>query len=355
MNVLYVLPVKGGSGGAHSAAQEVDELNKIGLNVKIAVNADNYPKFLTTYYDMPRVINNVVSYDNVLQLSKLMAVTDITVCTIFTSVALVKEALTNIRSKKPKIAYYIQDYEPLFSDPEDPMWKLAYDSYTLIPNIILFAKTLWIMDMVQRNHNDLVNKVNPSIDHNVYYPDINKPSDKVWISAMVRPASPRRAPHRTMRVLKTIKEEFGDRVMINVFGCDDESIINSDLPRDFNFNNHGVLLREQVAALLRKNHMFVDLSDYQAFGRTGLEAMACGAVSLVPSLGGTSEYAIHKENSFVIDPRDEEKVKSTIREFIELNLDEKENLKNNAIETAQGFSVNKAALSVYKLFNESCK
>lgn len=353
MNILYVLPVKGGGGGAHSVAQEVDELNKIGLSVRIAVNEANYPKFVTTYYDMPRVLSNVVSYSNENQLAKLMSTSDVTVCTIFTSVELVKQALTKVPSKKPKIAYYIQDYEPLFSDPEDALWRQAYNSYTLIPNMTLFAKTLWIMDIVQRNHNVVVNKVKPSIDHGVYFPNLKRPGQVIWLAAMVRPASARRAPNRTMRVLKKIAEEFGEKVVINIFGCDDEAIVDNDLPRDFKFHNHGVLLREQVAALLRKNHMFIDLSDYQAFGRTGLEAMACGAVSLVPSLGGTNEYVRHGDNSYAVDPRDEELVVSTIRKFIELTDVEKEKLKNKAIETAQGFSVNKAALSVYKLLSNS--
>jgi glycosyltransferase involved in cell wall biosynthesis len=352
MNILYVLPVKGGGGGAHSVAQEVDELNKIGLNVRIAVNANNYPKFITTYYDMPRVINNVVSYTNDIQLAKLMVTSDVTVCTIFTSVELVKQALTKIPNKKPQIAYYIQDYEPLFSEPEDPLWRQAYDSYTLIPKMTLFAKTHWIMDVVQRNHSVVVNKVNPSIDHSVYYPNLKRSGEVIWLAAMVRPASPRRAPNRTMRILKKISEEFSGKVVINIFGCDDEAIIDNDLPRDFKFHNHGVLLREQVAALLRKNHMFIDLSDYQAFGRTGLEAMACGAVSIVPSLGGTNEYVLHGDNSYAVDPRDEALVLSTIRQFIELPELDKEQIKNKAIETAQGFSVNKAALSVYKLLSK---
>lgn len=164
---------------------------------------------------------------------------------------------------------------PLFVLPDNPLWQEAFDSYTLIPNMTVFAKTDWIRNVITANHGIAVEKVCPSIDHDVYYPGLDKSESQIWISAMVRPSSPRRAPDRTMRMLKNLVEIYVGRININVFGCSDEDIFNENLPRDFAHHNHGVLSRNQVSALLRKSHLFIDLSDYMAFGRTGLEAMAC--------------------------------------------------------------------------------
>ncbi|AFV87022.1 glycosyltransferase [Alteromonas mediterranea] len=345
MKVLYVLPVKGGGGGAHSVAQEVNELVKMGISAQIAVNQKNFASFVTCYSDMPNVSRNVVEFTDEKSLAALLNNVDSVVCTIFTSVKLVKDALT-ITKSKPKVSYYAQDYEPLFVQPADPMWQEAFDSYTLIPNMTVFAKTDWIRNVITANHGIEVSKVSPSIDHDVYYPGLNKSQTQVWISAMIRPSTPRRAPQRTMRVLKNIAEEFGNKVNINVFGCTDEDIFTANLPSDFDYTNHGVLSRNQVSALLRKSHLFIDLSDYQAFGRTGLEAMACGCVSLVPSTGGTDEYIKHNENGFAIDPRDEKSVASHVSSFITLENTNKKELAGIGISTSLEFSVRRATLSV---------
>tara|TARA_Y100000310_G_scaffold185752_1_gene185813 strand:+ start:3578 stop:4630 length:1053 start_codon:yes stop_codon:yes gene_type:complete len=345
MKVLYVLPVKGGGGGAHSVAQEVNELVKMGIEAQIAVNQKNFASFVTCYSDMPNVSRNVVEFKDEKSLAALLAKVDSVVCTIFTSVKLVESALAFAKSK-PKVSYYAQDYEPLFVQPSDPMWQEAFDSYTLIADMTVFAKTDWIRNVIKANHGIEVKKVSPSIDHDVYYPGLNKSNTQVWISAMIRPSTPRRAPQRTMRVLKNIAEEFGSKVNINVFGCSDEDIFAANLPTDFEYTNHGVLSRNQVSALLRKSHLFIDLSDYQAFGRTGLEAMACGCVSLVPSTGGTDEYIKHNENGFSVDPRDEKSVVHQVKEFVTLKSQERERFVEAAIEKSLDFSVRKASLTV---------
>lgn len=349
MKIIYVLPVKGGGGGAHSVAQEVNELVKMGIEAKIAVNTQNYPSFLTCYHDMPNVSRNVIEFSDEDSLALHLETTDTVVCTIFTSVRFVKNALTKTKGT-PKVAYYAQDYEPLFVLPDNPLWQEAYDSYTLIPGMTVFAKTDWIRDAINANHGIEVAKVCPSIDHDVYYPGLNKSTSQIWISAMVRPSSPRRAPRRTMRLLKSLAENYGDKININVFGCSDESIYENNLPQDFRFNNHGVLLRSQVSALLRQSHLFIDLSDYQAFGRTGLEAMACGCASLVPSLGGTDEYIEHGVNGYAVDPRDEVQVFETIKQFLDTSDSDRQRMINCGMETSQGFSVRNAALSEFTLF-----
>lgn len=351
MNIIYVLPVKGGGGGAHSVAQEVNELVKMGLNVKIAVNTKNYPTFITTYIDMPNVSRNVIEFSDEKTLALHLQKTDVVVCTIFTSVKLVQSALKLVKGNKPKVTYYAQDYEPLFALPDDPLWQEAYDSYTLIPDMTVFAKTDWIRNVITSNHGIDVKKVAPSIDHDVYYPGLSKSTTQLWVSAMVRPSTPRRAPMRTMRLLKNLSEKFGTQVNINIFGCSDDDLFYSNLPTDFNYHNHGVLTRNQVSALLRKSHLFIDLSDYQAFGRTGLEAMACGCVSVVPAIGGADEYINHNVNGYAVDPRDEKAVFDTVTEFLELPVDKKLIFQHQAIETAQTFSVRKAAFSEVKLFS----
>jgi hypothetical protein len=81
----------------------------MGVDTKIAVNTQNYPSFITCYSDMPNVCGNVIEFSDEVSLVKHLEATEIVVCTIFTSVRLVKNALTKTKNK-PKVAYYAQDY-----------------------------------------------------------------------------------------------------------------------------------------------------------------------------------------------------------------------------------------------------
>lgn len=353
MKILFVLPVKGGGGGAHSVAQEVNELIRLGVDVEIAVNEKNAALFATTYADMPNVSGAVISYESADTLSKLFKNVNIVVCTIFTSVELVEGALKKCSGDAPKVAYYIQDYEPLFVPMDDPLREVAYESYTKLPNSLLFAKTDWIREIVTRNHGVSVSKVEPSIDTEVYFPNINRKKGRVSISAMVRPSTPRRAPHRTMSVLKEISSLWGDEVRINIFGCDDDEIVQHQLASDFQFSNHGVLSRKQVGTLFRNTDVFLDLSDYQAFGRSGLESMACGCVAVVPVFGGADEYAIDKVNSRVVDTRSKGSIISAISWYMEMSEPARKRLHLRALNTSKRYSVRRTALSELELF-EMC-
>jgi hypothetical protein len=187
-------------------------------------------------------------------------------------------------------AYYIQDYEPWFVAPGTAMHEEALESYTLIPDTVCFAKTQWLCHLVQEHHGVEVGKVIPSLDHSVYKPGTKPDDGRIHICAMVRPSTPRRGPLATMELFEGLHRELGDRVALHIFGCSPDQPEFLLLNRDFPHTNHGVLKRPQVAQLLGSCHLFIDMSEYQAFGRTGLEAVACGCISAVPQVGGTNEY-----------------------------------------------------------------
>jgi len=59
-----------------------------------------------------------------------------------------------------------------------------------------------------------------------------------------------------------------------------------------------------LAELYSKADVFIDGSDYQGFGRTALEAMACGAACVVTNVGGVTEYAVDGYNCLTVPPRE---------------------------------------------------
>lgn len=345
--ICFVLPVKGGGGGAHSVVQEVNGLRKIGIDAYLAVKREHVDTYVNSYpsYPMRDILVPLVPSLSIKELSRF----DIVVATIYQSALLV----SRVNELFPWIlpCYYVQDYEPLFCKEGSSDWNIARESYTLNSSFVCFAKTDWICQTVFDNHGVRPNRVTASIDRDLYFPRFSKTlSGPTIISAMVRPSTPRRAAGRTIEALSLIKKELGNLVEIHIFGCSDDEVPSNELGHFY--TNHGKIKREQVANILRDSTLFVDFSDYQAFGRTGLEAMACGCIPLLPILGGTSEYAEHNVNSLVVDTMNVNEAVSAINNIV---LDSKRicQMRNNAIKTATKYSISNAVISEAILFSES--
>ena len=347
--VLFLLPDGGIGGGVHSIVQEAGGMRDLGVRAEVAVPDEQRNDYLRAY---PTVDDSVFHFfDSRSRLPGYAASFDVVVATTFRSVALLREACEESPSILP--AYYIQDYEPWFVRPGTPLEGEAKASYTMIPDALFFAKTEWLRETLKELHDIEVKKVNPSLDQSLYYPAFRtEDEDVVRVVAMVRPKTPRRAPEETMRILKALKNEYGERVSATIFGCDPQDPRFTKLTKDFEFENRGILRREEVAELLRSADVFLDLSKYQAFGRTGLEAMACGCATVLPINGGTSEYARDRENALLVDTTDFDAMVHATRELME---DEslRRNLSKSATLTASGYNVRRAAISELVLFQDA--
>lgn len=347
-SILFILPVAGGGGGSHSIVQETIALRRLGVQCNVAIQNQNLERFHSLYSDIPEHKDIFIGFSP----QSIMAIAgtfDIVVGTVFHSLSIVRK----IVQQHPHIlpAYYIQDYEPLFFEEGTDEWQRAHDSYALIPQATLFAKTHWIAEQVQKNHALAMNKVQPSIDHEVYYPVRQTTCKRLVLSAMIRPKTPYRGSVRTMKLLEHLQEQF-DHLEIHTFGCYKDDELYLELPRGFEHEHHGILKRPQVADLLRKTDIFIDLSDYQAFGRTALEAMACGATAIVPQKGGTDEYAEDDINALIVDTRDEAACQERIINLIK-NPAKIMAMKMHGLATAARFSPHAAAISEITLFHSA--
>ncbi len=348
IKILFLLPVKGGGGGAHSVVQEVEEMRRLGIIANIAVRQKDLASFLDIYQDIDLAADIFIAFTE-RSLISISESYDVVVGTIYHSMELV----TQITKVFPHIlpAYYVQDYEPLFFPPESNDWHVARRSYTLGVNAILFAKTHWIIRKVQQEHEIDVHKVSPSIDHKIYVPSLKSKDCKIHIAAMIRPQTPRRGAKRTMQVLSRLMREFHGDMVCHLFGCSESDPQFQELQHDFDYMNEGVLTRPDVAALLKCSDIFIDLSDYQAFGRTALEAMACGCVAMVPKHGGADEYAIDDVNALVVDSFREEECVERLRSLI-LNKKKLSYMQRMGLLSASNFSVHRAAISILNVFGQ---
>jgi GT2 family glycosyltransferase/glycosyltransferase involved in cell wall biosynthesis len=342
--LLFLLPVRGGGGGAHSVVQEAQGMRKLGVHVQIASKRNYKSEFTRQYAGLNETDNLFYFYNTVEELVAYASRFQVVIATIYHSVSLLREIVKANPAIMP--AYYVQDYEPLFFDNDSKAREEAYKSYTLVPGTVFFAKTQWLCDMVEKAHGVKVEKVNPSLDHEVYTPLLPAVPKQgpMRVAAMIRPATPRRGPARTMRVLKRLKATMQEHVHIDLFGCESSDLDFQLLEHDFEFQQRGILTREGVAELLRHAEIFIDLSDYQAFGRTGLEAMACGCSVVLPRAGGVHEYAVDRENALVVDTTSEEQCYAAVAELAR-DGELRRKLARNALTTASEYSIEKSALS----------
>ena len=346
LSITFVLAgmSHGSSGGVHSIYQETRGMRDLGIDANVALPVDVWERAAVAYEDADEVF---VPFSREAELARIMRRRDVVVGTHFRSVAPIRQLAEEGHAFLP--AYYVQDYEPFFLEPGSRGEADAANSYGALPGAALFAKTAWLCELVGRAHGVHVAKVEPSIDHSVYHPraGVGKPASGLKVAAMVRPRTPRRQPLGTLRVLDRLLTQRDD-VEVRVFGSTDEELRRLSPELAERIPNLGILKRDQVAAALADSDVFLDFSFYQAFGRTALEAMACGCVSVVPEAGGASEFAVHEHNALIVDTQREEPAQEAI-----LGLaNESERLaalRVNAIATAGRFSVLRAALSEYAL------
>lgn len=352
MHVIFVLPSAGGGGGAHSIVQEVLGLRRLGVGAAIATPRSLASQFQVRYPELQRNAVENPTYAAIDDLAAIIGNFDLAIATTALSVDSVVQAQEKSGNGRLKLGYYVQDYEPLFYPPGSREWTEARASFEKVKSGLLFAKTDWLCSIVEANHNIHVQRVQASIDHDVYFPVDRPLGEPFRITAMVRPKTPRRAPKRTIRILEHIGFNYGSRVEVTFFGCEDEDLVNVGLRPSPALQALGVLDRTQVANTLRYSDLFLDLSDFQAFGRTGLEGMACGCVPVLPVFGGTGEYSEHGVNSYVVDTRSDDEILGVIEQFVNGRPQRRLEMRDAAIQTALNYSIAKAAYSEYELFRD---
>ena len=341
--VLHGMP-EGSGGGVHSVYQETAGMRRLGVPARIAIATDAMDRARAAYPDAERVF---LPYADETDLARDVATADVVVATHYSTVGLVGRLHNRHGGFLP--AYYVQDYEPFFADPASSQLIEALDSYTGVPGQLVFAKTHWLRNLIGQLHGVDVAKVEPSVDSEIFSIDgRNDRSDgSVRITAMIRPRTPRRQPVLTLDALSELTAAHGDRVEVTTFGCPIESV--EALGRTAPGRHLGLLTRHQVADLLKHTDVFLDASTYQAFGRTAIEAMACGSTAIVPRIGGAAQFVRHEENGLLVDTLQLGPVSEALGRLVEDgNL--RRRLQGAAVPEAGSHSILRAALSEYALF-----
>ncbi|MFW5961143.1 MAG: glycosyltransferase, partial [Desulfohalobiaceae bacterium] len=357
--LLWLLDGPGGYGGTLSIVQEADCLRQLGWKSQVAVSAEHEQRLLQNYPHISPAA--FVFHASQQELQKLAADYDIVVATHFPTIDTLQEILKVNPHLQP--AYYIQDYEPWIINPESRKYlqnaKRAYLSYTKIESMLCFAKTEWLRQTVLNFHPGLkLYKVTPGLDTRIFSPSLDNVRQHsqypVKIAAMVRPSTPRRSPRLTMQLLQRLKQQLQTQVEILLFGCSQDDPGFRSLPQDFRYQHLGRLSPSEIAETFSAVDIFVDMSVYQAFGRTGLEAMAMGCAVVLPEKGGAHEYGEHNTNCLFADTTDLDVVQEAVTRLVN-DHGLRNSLAHSAVTTASRYGVLAAALSEAEVFRKCLK
>jgi GT2 family glycosyltransferase len=351
LRVAFVLPglAHGGSGGSHSLYQETKALRELGVPARIMLPRWDAERAAAVYEDFEEIFETFADAED---LTERTGDADVISATHHKSVALL-EAIRERRSDF-LAAYYVQDYEPFFTAPY--VAEEAVASYTALPEMVLFAKSQWLCNVVAERHGLAVAKVEASIDGEVFHARgrSNPGPGPLRVATMLRPRTARRQPLGTMAVLRELQKRHPGEIEVRTFGCyADElrELVGADNMESENIveRHLGLLGRVEVAQVLRESDVFLDMSVYQAFGRTALEAMACGATAIVPSVGGVWEFVQQDVNALAVDTFGPQGAVAALERLC-ADRTLLEQLKAGSLQTAASYSATRAALSEYVLF-----
>lgn len=230
-------------------------------------------------------------------------------------------------------AYYVQDFEPWFYPEGSEESEKARLSYSMGLHVIAISD--WIKGKLAELGQP-ASVIPIGVDLGVFYPRRSfrpkDPEDEFILTAMVRPDTPRRG-FRTLVKMCEILHAQDPRMRFTFFGCDASEFKRVSLPGE----SAGFIENpDRVAEHLSSCDLLVDPSDFQGFGRCGLEAMACGLPTVLTNEGGTLEYSVHGENSLIARAKDPE---DFARKVLQIRRDPllQERLSRGALETAKKF------------------
>lgn len=324
--ILFLLPVVHAGGGSNIVFLEAACMRACGVDVWIANFAVNRAQFEEYHPDLSIPVLYLQETTDLLELAGEF---DAIIATVYTTVYWLLP-LTRL-PQPPVLGYYIQDFEPDFFPEGSQEYLQALASYTAVPQATLFTKTAWNRDMLDRHLGLRPQLIGPSFDPDLHHPAplVSVPGTSVRIVAMVRPCTPRRGPEMTMRVLKQLALHHGDAIECVIFGVEEDDVDFCNYPKDFSYQNLGILPAARVHHVLSQADIFLDCSTFQAMGLTAMEAMAAGAAVVGPAQGGLSEIITSNHNGLLVDTTNEAAVIQAVSSLV-YDRALLERLRNNA-------------------------
>jgi glycosyltransferase involved in cell wall biosynthesis len=294
LRVTFLVSDTGVSGGTTSIVQLAREfvlrghvVNVVTLTEELAPETLNLPLQPLIYPDRESLV-------------RVFPPSDVVVATYWTTA---HDYLAPLRRRHDFLSvFFIQDYEANFYPETDTdTRRKVVATYALAEHRIV--KSRWLARLIEEQHGLPCEIVPLGLDLGIFRPGGRRRERgrRLRVASAARPHERRRGFAEVAHAFRALAASRND-VEFVFFGTP-EAAMPSDL--GFPYSNVGPLTNaNHMAELLRSCDVLVDSSLYQAFGRPGIEAMACGTSCVLTGEGGVTEYARHGDNCLVVPPGD---------------------------------------------------
>src|SRR3989338_6353177 len=203
--------------------------------------------------------------------------------------------------QKGKKFYLSLHYESLYHGPAelvDPTYRLPLTK--IVPSRWLQKI---IKDKFQSDSHVIVIPVD--LDLFKFLPEYRKPAPIRVM--MLNHTYPWKGTKIGLEVFRKIKVDFPN-VHLLMFGVRNKKVDNP-LCDEYHYNPK----QEDLAKIYSSCHIFVCTSEYEALGMPPMEAMACKCANVTFDTGGSNEYAIDGNTSFVAKHNDADDLETKLR------------------------------------------
>lgn len=244
------------------------------------------------------------------------------------------------RGKANEAVFFAQDREESFYQDLGVKRKVRR-SYSLIPH--LWSTSPWLAGyLLSLGHESAI--LAPGISLADYYPQVKHKDGVLKILAMARPGKKRRGFQKLVRLFERL-QKLGVNFELSLFGS------NRARPHFPWATVHGFVSGSALRRLYQEADLFVDSSNYQAFGLPNFEAMACNTAVLGPKEGGFADYVTHGKNAWLVDMRDEESLYRGLCHLLK-NPETILQLQKEGLRTAQSFQFETFVEKSLKIFEK---
>lgn len=288
LEILCILPTMNPYGGVISVVNLMNDLMLRGHHCTMVSlsKCDEHPHI---FYAAPDFVRD---WDEIPE--RYAGEYDIVLATSWETVAYARAIAE--KSERAHCMYFIQDMEARFYDIGDPRQQKALDTYPEIET--KFAKTAYLREeMKELGHQ--IHQIHPGMNLDLFYPRTRESRQERTVLGMVRYGHHHRGYDLILEVFEEIARRYPN-LRIVLFGTD--NLKEADI--SFAYENAGRVTPQQLPELYSQADIFLEMSRHHGFGRTGLEAMACGAACVLSDSGGLAEYARDEENALIVPVED---------------------------------------------------
>lgn len=337
LRVTYIVDRLLLSGGVLSVIQLVNALIRRGVEARIATLFED-----PLVQEWTRLYTRPIVYRHPTELIERFPPSDIVVATLWTTAPWARALVDSGRARAG--VYLLQDYEPWFFPERDTAKRAAVQAtFGLLEHRIVMSD--WLAAKLAA-HGLATHKIPLGMDLRCFYPR-DTSAHPLTLTAMARPGTPYRGFDTIIAAFEHVKTQRPD-ARIHLFG--DDNLHRRKIA--FPFVNEGVITdQNRLAELYAMTDVFVDGSDFQGFGRCGLEAMACGAACVLTNVGGVNEYARHDHNAKLVPPRAPDRLAEAILALLD-DRTTRARLADAGRDTAQAFGQDTEAQRTLAFFTD---